>query len=287
MMRFKLLSVLSIPCVLLVLACGRAAADEPKKDTAKEPAVVPFELLKSGHMAVQVKINGKGPFRLVFDTGAPLMLVTTRLAKEAGVVKKDAKAPGLGLFNIMGEPMPIKQFEMGALKADDVTTMVMDHPTVAQMEKFFGRIDGIVGFPFFARYRMTIDYQAKEMTFVPVDFKPTNIFDALMGIMMGDAKQRNAPKILAPAGQWGLIADKGTQDEDAGIDVKQVLTGGAAEKAGLKTGDRIITLDGRWTDSVIDLYEAVSHVKAGTTVPLKIKRDGKEMTLTVTPTVGL
>src|SRR5438067_7467525 len=130
---------------------GLARADEPKKDAPKEPAKVPFELLKSGHMAVQVKVNGKGPFRLVFDTGAPMMLVTTRLAKEAGIIKKDARAPGLGLFNMMGAPVPIKEFEMGGLKADNVTTMVMDHPTVAAMESFFGRIDGIVGFPCFAR----------------------------------------------------------------------------------------------------------------------------------------
>ncbi len=285
-MKLKLLLVLS---ALSLVFAAPALADEPKKDpaTTKEPAKTSFELLKSGHMAVQVKVNGKGPFRLVFDTGAPMMLVTTRLAREAGIIKKDARAPGLGLFNMMGAPVPIKEFEMGGLKADNVTTMVMDHPTVSAMESFFGRIDGIVGFPFFARYRMTIDYQAKEMTFVPVDFKPTNIFESLMGIMMADPAERNAPKILAPAAQWGLIADKGTQDDDPGIDVRQVLKGGAAAKAGVQAGDRLITLDGRWTDTVVDLYEAASHVKPGKTVPLVIKRDGKEMTFKVTPTAGL
>jgi hypothetical protein len=285
-MKIKTLLVATALCLAVV---APARADEPKKtaEEAKGSGKTSFELLKSGHMAVQVKVNGKGPFRLVFDTGAPMMLVTTRLAKEAGVIKKDAKAPGLGLFNFMGTPVAIKEFEMGGLKAQDVQTMVMDHPTVAAMESFFGRIDGIVGFPFFARYRMTIDYQAKEMTFEPVDFKPTNIFEALMGILMADPQQRSAPKILAPAAQWGLVADKGTQDDEAGVDIKQVLTGGAADKAGLKPGDRLITLDGRWTDTVVDLYEAASHVKPGKTVPLKIKRDGKEMTLKVTPTAGL
>ena len=45
--------------------------------------------------------------------------------------------------------------------------MVMDHPTVEAISKTVGPIDGIVGFPFFARYRMTLDYQAKKLTFVP------------------------------------------------------------------------------------------------------------------------
>lgn len=267
----------------LFIVDGLARADEPKK----EPSKVPFELLKSGHMAVQVKVNGKGPYRLVFDTGAPMMLMTSRLAKEAGVVGKGASG---GLFNVMPEPVPIKKFEMGTLNADDVKTVVMDHPTVSAMEKILGRIDGIVGFPFFARYRMTIDYQAKEMTFDPVDFKPTNVMESLqkqLMKMLDDPKAGAGPTILAPAAVWGLVADKGTQDDDPGIDLRTVLKDGAADKAGLKPGDRLLTLDGRWTDTVVDLYEAVSHVKPGKTVPLKIKRHGKEMTMQVTPTAGL
>ena len=48
-----------------------AAADQPKA----QPATVPFEMLQkgklvSGHFTVQVKVNGKGPYRLIFDTGA-------------------------------------------------------------------------------------------------------------------------------------------------------------------------------------------------------------------------
>ena len=47
------------------------------------------------------------------------------------------------------------------------------------------------------------------------------------------------------------------------------------------------TLDGRWTDSLADLYDAAGHVKAGTTVVVKVKRAGKEVELKVTPTAGL
>ena len=35
--------------------------------TAK--AVVPFSMLPSNHMVVQATINGKGPYRLIFDLG--------------------------------------------------------------------------------------------------------------------------------------------------------------------------------------------------------------------------
>lgn len=256
-------------------------------DDAAAPRSVPFELLPSKHMAVQVKINGKGPYRLVFDTGAPMMLITTRAAKDAGLIKREARPLGTGLFSFMGEPMTIRDFEMGGLKAENVATVVMDHPTVKVMEDLFGRLDGIVGFPFFARYRMTIDYQAKSMSFEPVNFKPINIFDSLMNILMADPKTRNAPKILVPLGQWGLTVDKGTEDDEPGVDVRRVFADGPAADAGLREGDRILTVDGRWTDSVIDFYEAAGYVRPGKTVPLKIRRGSETKILHLTPRRGL
>ena len=57
--------------------------------------------------------------------------------------------------------------------------------------------------------------------------------------------------------------------------------------AGLKAGDRLLTLDGRWTDTLADLYTAAGYVKPGATVPVVVKRDGKEMTLKVKPAAGL
>ena len=46
------------------------------------------------------------------------------------------------------------------------------------------------------------------------------------------------PRIAAPAALWGLELDKSKSDEDAGIDVKVVHSGGAAAEGGLKAGDR-------------------------------------------------
>jgi PDZ domain-containing protein/aspartyl protease len=273
----------SVVAAALMLVAYPAFADDPKPD--EKPKKVKFELLKTKHIVVEVKINGKGPYRLIFDTGAPLMLINNRIAKDAKVVTKDTKGPPIAIFGAMGQFI-IKDFEMGELKAKNVSTMVMDHPTVAAISELFGPIDGIVGFPFFARYRMTVDYQAKEFTFTPTDYKPSNLFDTLMTQMM-NAQQDQGPRILVPQAQWGFVADKGTQDDDAGLDVKDVLKGGPMDKAGLKSGDRLLTIDGRWTDTVVDLFEAASHVKPGQTVAAKVKRGGKEIELKVTPTNGL
>jgi membrane-associated protease RseP (regulator of RpoE activity) len=265
--------------VVLVLPLGFARAGEAKQPA---PVVVPFELLKSGHMAVMVKINGKGPYRLIFDTGAPVTLLNNKVAREAGLLK-GVKKPFFAPFGSMGE-VKIKELEVGGQKAEDVLGVVMDHPTVEAMSKALGPIEGIVGFPFFARFRTTLDYQAKTLTFVPSTFKPPDVMKAMMAAMM--AAGNAEPKVLAPAAQWGILA-KESGDDEAGVTVKEVLPGSPAELAGLKPGDRLLTVDRRWTDTLPDLYAAAGHVKPGTSVPVTVKRDRKEIELKVKPASGL
>jgi len=266
---------------LTLLVAPLRADDKPVTETIK----VPFETLKSKHIAVKVKVNGEGPFTLIFDTGAPTMLVNNKLAKKANLISKNSGSPFLGLG---GQQVKIKSLEVGDAKVDNIPAVVMDHPLLDIMSKALGiPLDGIVGYPFWARYRMTIDYQAQEMTLVPVDYKPVDIMQTMMTTMMARMNGKGPPSILSPAAQWGFVAGKDSDDEDAGVVVREVLKDSAAAKAGLKKDDRVLSLDGHWTDTVLDLFEAAGPIKAGKTVSVKIKRDGKEMELSVTPASGL
>jgi Aspartyl protease/PDZ domain len=242
-----------------------------------KPFKVPFDTLKTQHIVIMVKINGKGPYRLIFDTGAPTSLLSNKVAKEAGVMTKDDKIGAKLLFGELPQ-YPIKTLEMGDLTATDLKTMVIDHPTVAAIDKALGPVQGIIGLTFFGRYKTTIDYQAKEMTFVPVDFTPPDIMKGMMAFMTNPSKLK---KVLAPAGQWGFTIAKEAKDDAPGVTVKEVLPGSAAALAGLKSGDRLLTLQGRWTDSVVDCYQAASFVRPGQQARLVIQRDGKEIELTV------
>jgi hypothetical protein len=267
------------------LATAQAPPERPAKADDK-PIVVPFELLKSRHMAVQVKINGKGPYRLIFDTGAPMNLINNKLAKEAGVLGKDAKAAGGSLFGLGGAKV-MDTLEVGDVKLEKVPVMVMDHPTVTAISNALGPIDGIVGFPFFARYKTTVDYQKKELTFTPNGFDPPDAVQALMNKLMAGSKGKPDPTVAAPAAVWGFAVDKADTDEDAGVAVKEVLADSPAARGGLKAGDRLLTLDGRWTDSVADTFIAASLVKPGREVVVVVKRDGKDVTLKVKPAKGV
>jgi hypothetical protein len=276
--------------IVILAAVGPVRADEPKA----EPVTVPFEMLQkgkllSGHLAVQVKVNGKGPYRLIFDTGAPMVLLSTRVGKEAGLLgggKKAARPAGLMM---MPGQVRVDKLEVGSVTANGFNAIVLDHPTVKAIADVFGPIDGIVGFPFFARYRTTIDYQAKELTFTPSGYKPGDVLEAIMASLMGQANKGNGPprpRVSAPAAQWGLRVEKADGDTEPGVTVAEVFAASAAAVAGVKAGDRLLTLDGRWTDSVADCYAAAEAVKAGQRTEIQLRRDGKEVKLSVTPVAG-
>jgi hypothetical protein len=264
---------LTAALALLIASPARAQDEQPIK--------VPFDTIKTQHIVVMLKINGKGPYRLIFDTGAPFTLINNKIAKDSGVLPKDSPA----VFPLLGNTYKVKSMELGGVKLENTQTVIMDHPTVKAIDEAVGPVEGIVGLSFFGRYRVTIDYQAKEMTFVPVNFTPP---DALKN-MMAKMSSSGAPKkaVLAPAGQWGFTVAKDAKDEEAGVTVEHVVAGSAVAKAGLKAGDRLLTIDGRWTDSVVDCFAAAASVRPGTGARVVVRRDGKEMELTVQVQPGL
>jgi membrane-associated protease RseP (regulator of RpoE activity) len=272
-----------VACVLVLAAAPPVRAEHRKS----KPVTVPFELLQTKHMAVMVTINGKGPYRVIFDTGAPVTLLNTKVGKETGLLGKDTKAPMFSLFGPAAQ-VKIQTLEVGGLKAEGVAAIVMNHPTVDALSQALGPVEGIVGFPFFARYKMTLDYQAQEITFVPNGYDPPDALQALMATLMTMTQDKKpAPQVLSPAAQWGLVVHKDCADEEAGVTVKEVLPEGPAARAGLKPGDRLLTLDGRWTDTVADCYAAAGHVRPETAVRVTIRRNGRELELAVTPRSGL
>jgi S1-C subfamily serine protease len=64
--------------------------------------------------------------------------------------------------------------------------------------------------------------------------------------------------------------------------VVQQVTGAPAQKAGIRPGDLILTLDGRTIKTASDLSEAVIARKPGDTVKVEVQRNGRRETLTVT-----
>src|ERR1035438_1815185 len=89
----KLGSMLAAAGLVLTLTAAfafepRRGAQPPAKE--KDPQIgrsfqVPYRLTDTNHFLVRVRINGKGPFNFLVDTGAPALYVATETAKKIGL----------------------------------------------------------------------------------------------------------------------------------------------------------------------------------------------------------
>ena len=66
------------------------------------------------------------------------------------------------------------------------------------------------------------------------------------------------------------------------VQVGDVVAGSAAEKAGIKSGDLILSINGEQVSSNTVLSEIIAQYNAGETATVKIQRDGQTMELQVT-----
>ncbi len=67
-----------------------------------------------------------------------------------------------------------------------------------------------------------------------------------------------------------------------GVLVQQIVHGGPADKAGLKAGDIITTIDGRQIKDGDDLVNEITSRRPGSSIRLGFQRDGKQMDTTLT-----
>jgi hypothetical protein len=240
----------------------------------------PVEILRTRHLAVKVKINGQGPFRLAFDTGSPLTFISRRTAVKLGLITAEAaKQPTM--FGLGGQAV-VKSLNINGVEVKNLSVMILDHPIVELIRKVEGSLEGIVGLSFFARFHTSIDYANSRLTFTPVDYEPQDVMASVMARMM---RQGGDAEVIAPAGLWGFTVTQ--LSGEPGIRVEWVFPGGPAEAGGLKAGDRIVTIDGRWTDTVTDCYNAAAAVKAGRSVSVQIYRGNVPLTIQVQPRTGL
>jgi aminopeptidase YwaD len=78
----------------------------------------------------------------------------------------------------------------------------------------------------------------------------------------------------------GIVPDVG--ESTGGMKISGVRPNGAAEKAGLKTGDVITSIGGKKVLNVYDYMGILGELKAGQEVEVVILRDGVTMTMTAT-----
>jgi hypothetical protein len=254
-----------------------------KSDKDLGKSVVPFVMLPTNHMLVEARINDKGPYHLIFDLGAPITLLSNRVSEATGIVKPGS--PRSFMFGMRGEA-EVSKLQVGELKATKLPVIVLDHPVLATLEEMTGRqIDGLMGFTFFARYKTTIDYHAHEMTFTPINYQVRDLMKELPERLLGPKKTRH--RVLAPSGLWGFRLGQPTGGINSpGVPLIEIYPNSPAARAGLRPGDLLVTVDGRWTTSIVDVFHAAAAIEPDHEAIVVIRRDGKDQVVTIRPSDG-
>jgi serine protease DegQ len=269
----------------LVPLAAFAADPPPKPDKKAEKAEtkveVPYRLTDTKHVLVRAKLNGKGPFNFILDTGAPAVFVTKAIAKKISL-EEDKK--GWGHFD---------SFVLeGGLKVEKAQGRIED---LFQLEGMNGmglagvELHGVIGYNVLAKFRITYDFTADKLAFVPLDFDPPEVMplgkggggqgglDSMGGMMKMLAGMMGVkPNFeVRPGGFVGIEVE----EKEKKLLVKTVLKGSPADDAGVKAGDRLDSVKDTSLDSLADVARAFGKANVGDTVKLTVERGGEKKTL--------
>jgi hypothetical protein len=279
-------ATLALGVVALVGPGGARAVD-------KAPPIsyeVPYSLTVPKHVVVRAKINGKGPFNFILDTGAPAMFIAVPVGKKVGLKADVNKWATVDRFEIEGGVV------LSKARARIETPFQLEGMNglgLAGVE-----VHGLIGYNVLARYRMTIDFTRDKMTWAPLNYKPVapaglggkgggqGSIEALGGIMkmLGAFMGQRAEPIVVLRGFLGVTL----ADGDEHPVVKSVLPKGPAGLAGVKVGDKVTRIAGRGVYNTADVNKMVGReVRPGQMFKLTVIRGSETKELKVRLGEGL
>lgn len=279
--------------IALALLLGGAAltAGEPKSAPPKKqhvgPAAVPYRLTDTSHVLLRVKINGKGPFNFIVDTGCPVLIVSAPVGKKLGLKTQKGWAT-LDTLDLEGG---LKLTKVKARVETPFQIEGMNSMGLAGVE-----LHGLLGYTVLAKYRTQFDFTSDLMQWTPLAFEPpppqglggkaaTGGMDMMVTLVrvLSFLSGLKTPPQPQPRGFLGLeLAEKDRQ-----VFVGRVLPGAPAAKAGLQAGDRIAQVEGRAVASAADVLARAARLTPGRTLRFQVVRGGEEKELTITAGAGL
>jgi predicted aspartyl protease len=184
--------------VVLTLGC------QPIAGLAEQPHYQPagMELPAGGAQAplklmdrlplVEVRINGRGPFLLVLDTGASLTALDRRVATQLGLdPHKSVTVSGATLGGVQtAEVVELGTLDLGGGRFSGVEAVVVDLGFVVEGHR---SVDGLLGFGVFEGCLLTLDYPAGTVTLEPGEL-PNRADDDVIPFL----KAQGVPRVRLP-----------------------------------------------------------------------------------------
>jgi serine protease DegQ len=281
--------ILGLCAVLIALVLAPLTwADEPAKAPPKS-FQVPYRLTKPKHILVRAKINGKGPYNFIVDTGAPTLFVAVSVAKKLGIKPEKNDWGTFDRFEIEG--------------GVTLTKLKGRIETPPQIEGMNGlglagvELHGMIGYSVLAHYRMEIDFTSDKMVWTPLDYKPKQMASLggrgrgaggidLLGGILKSVGALLGTQSSPPVKLRGFLGVE-LKDDDENPVVQSVLADGPAGKAGVKTGDRITHIQGRTVLDTADVQRYLGRLQPGQEFKLTVARGKEKKDITVKLGEGL
>ena len=263
---------------------------------------VPYQLTDTNHFLVRARINGKGPFNFLVDSGAPALFIATETAKKIGIKPNQSE---------FWTPIDRLDLEGGAYligikaRVDDPFQLVgmnaLGLPGTS--------IDGILGFTILARFRLEIDLTRDRMVWTRLDHEPPDVVvpkpkvgeqgGAPMGIQAMSALGPLAKGLAFLMGKQpavdhqprGFLGLEWSEKDNAGrkvVFIVAVLDGSPAARSGIRPGDQIVRLNDHDIGSLKDAQTALANIHTGEQIALIVDRgpSSPNRVLRLTLTVG-
>ena len=168
----KVTGLIFLTCLVVALSshlvAGTLSAGAPHFTRISGTVSVPAEI--TGHvMFVNVLVNGRGPYRVMVDTGCSISVVSPELAEAVGATTPDLDEEDDPIIaeNGLGNPTDIQRIllnsvELGGVRFERVMAAVSD--SFQKLSMIEGkRVDGMLGFPLFADLFLGLDFPNQRL----------------------------------------------------------------------------------------------------------------------------
>ena len=141
-----------------------ALGSAPHAAVSERPAFTPFE---PGHsdIVLSARLNGRGPFRFLLDTGSTHTAISAETAEAIGapVVAKAAVGSAAGSRETL--VVHVKSLEVGSMTVSNLLASVIERAEIPGG----GPIDGVIGHDALGSLRYTIDFRQRRVVWAPSD----------------------------------------------------------------------------------------------------------------------
>ncbi len=149
--------------IVAALALPQPIASHSVAPPPARPFSIPFELYK-GHIFISAWVNGRGPYRFGFDTGASgIGRADAALTAELGLPGAGTVANSDGVTSTQSDLVAVRSLRVGDIERTGIALPSRDYNKGRKPGE--QPMMGIIGRDFFGDRVVTVDYPARTITF--------------------------------------------------------------------------------------------------------------------------